>query len=216
MGVSQQSHGGRVHQKARTRAALVEAAAGLIRRQVTPTVEEVAEAAQISRATAYRYFPTQESLLLEIATVVPMMDPVEKRLEDLDQLGASERLGVLVDAMGQATFGNEAQMRTAVRLYMDQWIEARRRGDPSPPSIREGRRMRYLDTVLSEVRKQLPAARWRRLRAALALVMGAESLVVMKDVCNLGEDEALEVLRWAGEALLAAGLKEGKRPKRKP
>jgi AcrR family transcriptional regulator len=214
MNISRQPEGGRANQKARTRSALVEAAASLLRQQVTPTVEEAAEAARISRATAYRYFPTQESLLLEIATVAPMMDPVEKRIQGLDQVGASEGLSSLIEAMGRTTFENEAQMRTALRLYMDQWIEARRRGDPSP-SMREGRRMRYLDTVLTELRKRLPQARWRRLRAALALVMGAESLVVMKDVCKLEEDEALEVLRWAGLALLRAGLSEAKNSKRK-
>jgi AcrR family transcriptional regulator len=32
-----------------------------------PTVGDVAERADVARATAYRYFPTQEALLLETA-----------------------------------------------------------------------------------------------------------------------------------------------------
>ena len=55
---------GRTKQKARTRAALLDAARALLSEGRTPTVEEAAEAAAISRATAYRYFPNQGELLV--------------------------------------------------------------------------------------------------------------------------------------------------------
>jgi AcrR family transcriptional regulator len=53
-----------VNQKRRTRAALVEAAQRLLDQGRTPTVADVADEALVSRATAYRYFPSQEHLLL--------------------------------------------------------------------------------------------------------------------------------------------------------
>ena len=55
---------GRTHQKARTRNALVDITRTLLASGRTPTVEEAAEAAGISRATAYRYFPNQRALLV--------------------------------------------------------------------------------------------------------------------------------------------------------
>src|SRR3954469_14295775 len=55
---------GRVDQKRRTRDALVAAARRLVTEGVTPTVEAAAEAASISRATAYRYFPNKRALLV--------------------------------------------------------------------------------------------------------------------------------------------------------
>src|SRR5687768_11816512 len=55
---------GRTAQKMRTRKALVDAARALIVSGVTPTVEEAADAASISRTTAYRYFPNQRDLLI--------------------------------------------------------------------------------------------------------------------------------------------------------
>jgi hypothetical protein len=71
--------------------------------------------------------------------------------------------------------------------------------------------MRWLDTALEPVRKKLPKAEWRRLRAALALTLSIDAFVVMKDVALLDDDEALEVLRWAALALLHAGLDTKKR-----
>src|SRR5262245_23364797 len=47
---------GRTHQKHRTRDALIAAARELVAKGLTPTVEEAAAAAAISRTTAYRYF----------------------------------------------------------------------------------------------------------------------------------------------------------------
>ena len=57
---------GRVNQKARTRAAIVDAAQALRSASGRPTVAEAADAAKVSRATAYRYFPTQEALQVEL------------------------------------------------------------------------------------------------------------------------------------------------------
>jgi alpha-ketoglutarate-dependent taurine dioxygenase len=67
--------------------------------------------------------------------------------------------------------------------------------------------MRWLDRVLEPL--DLPDDRKRRLRAALALTLGMDSLVVLKDVCGLDDDEALAVLRFAATAILRAGLAEG-------
>src|SRR6478736_7160959 len=55
---------GRTAQKRRTRDALVAAARAAVARGATPTVEAAAEAAGISRATAYRYFPNRHALLV--------------------------------------------------------------------------------------------------------------------------------------------------------
>src|SRR5918997_6174094 len=55
---------GRTRQKARTRAALLDAARDLLARGRTPGVEEAAATAGVSRATAYRYFPNQRALLV--------------------------------------------------------------------------------------------------------------------------------------------------------
>ena len=62
---------GRTQQKARTRDALIAATRRLLAKGTTPTVEQAAAAAHISRATAYRYFPNQRTLL---AATYPLID----------------------------------------------------------------------------------------------------------------------------------------------
>ena len=198
----------RANQKERTRAAVVDAARALLRAGTPPTVAEAAEEARVSRATAYRYFPTHESLLLEAGNITPATQPVEELLESLPSEDPEERLLNLVDCFIPIVFAEEISMRTALRTYLDTWLETRGRGERSVP-VREGRRMRWLDKVLEPVRGDLSNAQFRKLRAALSLAVSIDALVVMKDVCHIESDkEAHEVLRWAAAALLRAGLAE--------
>jgi hypothetical protein len=117
-----------------------------------------------------------------------------------------ERLLTLVDRFNPIVFTEEVSLRTALRTYLDTWLENRGQ-DGSALPVREGRRMRWLDKVLHPVRRELTAAQFHRLRCALALTMSIDAVVVMKDVCRIKSDKAaLDVLRWAAAALLRAGL----------
>jgi hypothetical protein len=66
--------------------------------------------------------------------------------------------------------------------------------------------MRWLDQVLEPL--QLPETQKQRLSAALALTLGGEAIMVMKDVCKLNNAEAKAVLRWSASALLRAAMEE--------
>ncbi len=82
----------RANQKERTRVALLAAAGELLRRGLSPTVADAAEEAKVSRATAYRYFPTQEYLLIEVAHLMPALKPVDDLLAEMPSDDAEERL----------------------------------------------------------------------------------------------------------------------------
>jgi len=192
-----------VNQKARTRAALVEAADELLRQGVTPTVAQAAEAAQVGRTTAYRYFPTQESLLMELSVTTDVSDLEALIAEPLEADGVRQRVVDVVHALNRRVHDDEVKYRTAVRLYQDQWLGAVASGDPSP-TVREGRRTRWLAESLAPL--ELPKKERDRLVAALSLVMGAESMVVLRDACHLSADDALAVTDWATRALLEAAL----------
>jgi AcrR family transcriptional regulator len=202
MSVSRQE-GGRVNQKLRTRAAIVQAALDLARQGTIPTVPDAAEAALVSRATAYRYFPTKDSLIVEIADVTPGMEPIEAAVARLSGDDAAARVEELVMVANKTFFAEEAHQRTALRLYLEQWAERRRQGEEHPV-LRAGRRLGWLDHSLEPLRDVLSREQFTRLRAALALTMGVEALVVMKDVCRLDDQAAFDVLQETARSIMAA------------
>ena len=67
----------RANQKRRTRKDLLQAASRLMKQGVKPDLEAIAEEAMVSRATAYRYFPGVEALLLEAALDMAAPEPAE-------------------------------------------------------------------------------------------------------------------------------------------
>lgn len=96
-------------------------------------------------------------------------------------------------------------MRMALRTYLDGWFAARERGEQRP-ELREGRRTRWISTVLEPALADLSSRERQRLVAALSLTMGIEPLIVMKDVCRLGDKDAAAALKWAAERLLDAAM----------
>jgi len=196
----------RANQKARTRAAIIAAAQELQRQGTLPTVEQAAEQARVSRATAYRYFPTKEALLVELSDITPALVPVEALLANLPAGDAEQRLLVVLDTFHRIVLADEEHIRAAERVYLDTWLRSHRNGD-NAPVVREGRRMRWLETVLAPLDDLTPEGK-RLLQSALALTMGPQAIITMKDVCRLDNDEALAVLRWAATALLRAALGE--------
>ena len=195
----------RANQKARTRAAIVEAATAMMREGRTPTVAEAAERALVSRATAYRYFPTQESLLLDVVNVEALVKPVEDLVASFPTDDAAQRLAALVGTMTPAMLSDEALIRTGERVYMDTWFANRRDGSHTP--VRAGRRMRYIDEALKPLGEQLGGPGRQLLRCALALTLGTEALIAMKDCAGLDDDEEIvATLDWAASALLRTAL----------
>jgi AcrR family transcriptional regulator len=194
----------RANQKKRTRAALVEAATALVREGTPPTVAEAAERALVSRATAYRYFPTQE-LLLDVAQVEPMVRPVEELVAGFVTDDAAQRLAELVDTFMSLLLSEEVLVRSNVRVFMDTWLENRREGHDLP--LRPGRRVRWLDQALKPVNGQLDRAARRRLHSALALTLGPEAMISLKDVAGINDqEEIIATLQWAADALLRTAL----------
>jgi AcrR family transcriptional regulator len=194
---------GRMNQKRRTREAIKRAAVDLIEAGEVPSIPEVAEAALVSRSTAYRYFPSQEALVAEV-----LLDAaVEPGLRTLDELAAHGAPAVRLDAVvrgdHQLVIANEEAFRAGLRAMLLPRSES-----AAAIPRRPGNRLRYLGSALADLREVLGDERWERLVAALALCVGIESLLVTTDVCGLDEKAAEAVKRWAAAALLQAALQE--------
>ena len=197
---------GRVNQKRRTRAAIVAAARQLLADGATPTVSEAAAAAEVSRTTAYRYFPSQDSLLLEVAMHADVGDIEELVAGGGTAEGARERTLAVLELFNQHVADAEVQYRTALRLYLDQWLAQVQSGDESP-EVREGRRWRWFEQTLEPLRGSVTEEAWRRAVTALCLLSGPEALVVLRDVGRLDHEAARDAVRWAAEAVLDAAFR---------
>jgi AcrR family transcriptional regulator len=197
---------GRVNQKRRTRAALVEAARALLDEGISPTVSQAAERAMVSRTTAYRYFPTQDSLLLELAVNLDV-DEIEALVQRplADSESPVERTVAVMRALNRHVLDEEVQYRTSLRLYLDLWLAAVADGDETPV-VREGRRRRWFTTTLSSGMDGVPAKDQDRLIAALGLLAGAEAVTVLRDIAQLDSEEALDVAEWAARTLIEATI----------
>ncbi|MBX3532383.1 MAG: TetR/AcrR family transcriptional regulator [Rhizobiaceae bacterium] len=191
--------------RARTRRLMLETATRLMQAGATPSVSEVAEAAQVSRATAYRYFPSQAALVHAVvdAALGPILDwtslspdPAE-RVEDLFRTSLPR-----IDAF-------EATFRAALKLSLDQWAQRRAGALGTEPQFQRGHRVDLLRDALAPLRGRLPRGRIDHLAQALSLFFGIEALVVLKDIWGLEQSEAEAVATWAAGALVAAATQAG-------
>ena len=190
---------GRTNQKARTRAALIEAARDLLTSGQSPTVEEAAEAAAISRATAYRYFPNQQDLLVAAHPEVGTHSLLgEDPSED-----PAERLDAVVVGLAEIFLGAEASYRTMLRLSLEPDEERH-----SELALRKGMRFPWIEEALLPVRSRLSVRDWERLVQAVAASVGIEALVTLTDLGGLSREKAVEVMRWSAQALLKAALRD--------
>lgn len=196
--------GGREGQRKRTRDALLSAAAALMRAGKRPSVPDVAAVAGIARRTAYRYFPSSEQLHTEAAleTLRPMM---ARTLAAVPGEDPEHRLERTVREMQRLAAQNEELLRAMIRLTIDQRRDA---ATSAKLPLRGSRRIDWLEAALAPARARLSARAFRRLVSAVSLCVGAEALIVLRDVRGLDEKRAAEVSSWAAITLLRASLAE--------
>jgi AcrR family transcriptional regulator len=198
--------GGRPNQRSRTRKDLLAAASRLLRQGRRPTLEEVAEEALVSRATAYRYFPSVDALLVEAPLDGATPNP-DELFRDASSGDAVERLE-LVDAALDDMIGANEQ---ALRLMLAHSLQRTANGEgPNGFPARQNRRSALIGAALESAGEDIEPALAQRLAHALALIIGTESMVVLKDVLALDASEATEVKRWAIRALVDAARTPGR------
>jgi AcrR family transcriptional regulator len=188
---------GRVGQKRRTRDALIAAARDLVTRGETPTVEAAAEAASISRTTAYRYFPNQRALLVAAHPETG----ATSLLPDDPPSDAPTRLDLVIEAFTRSTVENEAQQRTMLRLSLES-VPVERERLP----LRQGRAIKWIEEALESLRNEMSEAEVHRLAVAIRSATGIEAFVWLVDVSGVSRDEATDIMRGSARALLRCAL----------
>jgi AcrR family transcriptional regulator len=192
---------GRAKQKTRTRTAILQAAREMLAEGVTPTVEQAADAAEVSRTTAYRYFPNQRALL--VATFPDV--GAESLLPDPAPEDPPARFEAVIETLASRVVEHEAELRAQLRLS----LEPPGADEPQELPFRAGRAIGWIEDALAPLRGRLGETEVRRLALATRCAVGIEALVWLTDVAGLSRDEAVEVMHWSASALFEAAVSPG-------
>ena len=185
---------GRTRQKQRTRDQLIAAARELITAGDTPRVEQVAEAAGISRPTAYRYFTSQAELLAaaypETAAASVLPDPPPETVD--------ERVAAVAAFVIARVQDSEPQQRAMLRLSLGEV--------PHELPLRQGRAIPWFIEALEPMAESIGEEGVRRLALALRAACGIETRIWLSDVAGLAPAEVSALQQWMVDALVKQAL----------
>ena len=194
--------------KERTRRLLSDAARELLRTGAPLNVQAAADLAGVSRATAYRYFPSNEAVLMH-ATMPLLEDASQLRPPDPDAADnispqdLPEQASALVRTMGKWAFDHENELRTLLRLSLapERATHMHRRGNTN--------RERWIAALLENLPAHVSQAARDRLSVALVPLFGADAVVWSTDIAHVDRDAALDVMAWMAATLVQATLDGG-------
>jgi AcrR family transcriptional regulator len=192
---------GRANQKLRTRNAIVRAATDLMRTGRDITMLEVAKAALVSEATAYRYFPDLTSLLRE-AMDGQMPTPAEALAAVADSGDPVERVAAATEHLLRLVHGFQGATRAMIAATITR---------PASADTRPGLRFGLIDHALAPLERTLGAddpAAFAQLKLDLAVVVSAEALFSLTDLCHLPAEDAIASVVHTATAVTRAALSD--------
>jgi len=190
---------GRANQKKRTRTAIVEACRGIIRSGSPVTMPEVARAALVSEATAYRYFPDLPAL---VSQAFPGLwpSPAEAFAPIADSADPVERVAFACEFLLRGVLAYQGAVRAMIAATITR---------PELAEARPGLRFGLIDQALDPVTGRLPAADpagLAQLKNDLAAVVSAEALFVLTDLAGLSPGDAIASLVRTATTITQAAL----------
>ncbi|ATM88210.1 TPA: TetR/AcrR family transcriptional regulator [Yersinia enterocolitica] len=183
--------------KARTQRLLIDTAMAMYEQGAFPSITEVAIAAQLSRATAYRYFPTQSALVS--AMVDESLGPI--LAWQPTQPDARQRIAELLSFAYPRMLQHEGVLRAALHLSLQQWADNRSNPNNEEKLVR-GNRKRLLKMAVEPLEGKLSPEALQRVVYAFSLIYGSEVFMVLKDIWHLDDAGIQDVTQWMGKAIL--------------
>jgi AcrR family transcriptional regulator len=173
---------GRTNQRTRTRTAIIDACRKLIQAGADVTMPEVAKAALVSEATIYRYFPDLASLVNE-ALVDLWPTPAEGLAPIAATADPVERIAFTTEAFLRRVLAYQGSVRAMISATITR---------PDAHATRPGFRFAWIDYALASLQAtNADAQTLAHLKQDLALVISAEALFTLTDLCGLSPDDAI-------------------------
>ena len=170
---------GRTNQKLRTRNEILRAATDLIRTGRDVTMLEIAKAALVSEATAYRHFPDLPSLLAEAMASQMSAESLAGALDTADPV---RRVAIATERLLRHVLTYQGAVRVMIAATITR---------PSAAGNRPGLRFGLIDAALAPLADTLDPAAFAQLKNDLAVVVSAEALFSLTDLCGLAPQEAI-------------------------
>ncbi|MFF3248194.1 TetR/AcrR family transcriptional regulator [Streptomyces sp. NPDC002870] len=199
-----QTDTGRSNQKRRTRTAIIEAARELIGTGAEVTMPAIARAALVSEATAYRYFPDLPSLIGE-ALAGAWPPPAEALAPVADSTDPAERTAFACEFLLRGVLLRQGAVRAVIAATITR---------PEAASARPGIRFGLIDHALAPLEDTLGATdpeALAQLKRDLAVVVSAEALFALTDLCGLSPDDAIASAVHTATTLTEAALRAAAR-----
>lgn len=190
--------------RARTRRLLIETAMKMFDSGAFPSITEVAHEAQLSRATAYRYFPTQSALVSAIVTET--LSPIKSWRPTREEVG--ERIDELLTFAFPRMLAHEGTLRAALHLSLTQWAQSQATNKPEKEKLVRGNRKALLQHVVEPLNAELPPEMVQRVVQSLSLVYGSEIFLVMKDIWGCDNAQLEDIGKWIAKAIVRQAREE--------
>src|SRR5215475_4363459 len=194
------------HARERTRRLLLEHASALLGQGEMVSVADVAQHAGVSRATAYRYFPTRGKLIS--AVVDFSLGPVRQAASSFAD--GRERIEELFRQTFPRFTEFEPQLRAALQVSLSD-MALERAGKLTEEPYRRGHRIDILSHAAMPLKARLGKRGFNRLVRALSVVYGIEAYVVLRDIWGARDREIQAIAAWVAEALVDAALRDAER-----
>jgi AcrR family transcriptional regulator len=167
----------------------------------TPTIGEIATAADVARRTVYMHFPTLDQLILDASMGALAGGVVEAEFEP--GADAADRVDSIVDAFYE---------------HAEEWLPLGRRmvalTAASPPAggpQRGQRRVDWIERAAEPLRDRLTDEQYDRLVSSLCIVLGWEAMIVLQDIRGSAQKRQRDVVAWTAQAIVRAMLDESDR-----
>lgn len=183
----------------RTYVLLVTTALELFEKGAMPSVSELALEAGVSRATAYRYFPTQSDLIT--ATVNESLGPILTWRPQSEK--TEERIDELLTFAFPRMFEHEGALRAALQASLQQWAQGR----SAPQELKSkqferGNRKDILAMVTTPMKSEYPQEIVDKVIKAFSVIYGSEIFLVLKDIWKMDNQQVIELAQWMAKAIM--------------
>ncbi|WP_374444552.1 TetR/AcrR family transcriptional regulator [Providencia sp.] len=189
----------------RTYVLLVTTALELFEKGAMPSVSELALEAGVSRATAYRYFPTQSDLIT--ATVNESLGPILTWRPQSEK--TEERIDELLTFAFPRMFEHEGALRAALQASLQQWAQGR----SAPKEVKSkqferGNRKDILAMVTTPMKSEYPQEIVDKVIKAFSVIYGSEIFLVLKDIWKMDNQQVIELAQWMAKAIMNQAISD--------